>query len=97
MEQVHVGADGLTLLACPECGDERAFEQPPCQDGHGMDCPDRACVECGTAVFLDPPIFLDPSASSTPRPVASRPSRVGVARRDRPAGSPVRDQRYHVA
>ncbi|WP_047222613.1 MULTISPECIES: hypothetical protein [Protofrankia] len=54
MEQVLVGGDELTFLICPQCGDERGFEQPPCSDGHGADCPDRACVDCGTAVFLNP-------------------------------------------
>ncbi len=39
---------------CPTCGDERAFVQPPCVDGHtddGDQCPEWACAECGTAVF----------------------------------------------
>lgn len=39
------------LLYCPECGQERAFETPPCADEHGDDCPERICVECGLAVF----------------------------------------------
>jgi hypothetical protein len=40
---------------CPACGDERAFVQPPCTDGHtddGGDCPEWACAECGTAVVV---------------------------------------------
>jgi hypothetical protein len=24
-----------------------------CPDGHGSDCPERICVECGAAVVLD--------------------------------------------
>ena len=45
---------------CPSCGDERLFEVPPCPDGHGADCPERACVACGTALLVafvpaDPP------------------------------------------
>ena len=39
---------------CPACGDERAFVQPPCVDGHtddGGECPEWACADCGTAVF----------------------------------------------
>ncbi len=39
---------------CPACGDERAFVQPPCADGHtdeGGECPEWACADCGTAVF----------------------------------------------
>ncbi len=38
-------------LMCPECRDESAFEQPPCTDGHGHDCPEWYCVTCGFAVF----------------------------------------------
>jgi hypothetical protein len=38
---------------CPECGDERDFVQPVCEDGHGAgDCPEWACVDCGTAVWV---------------------------------------------
>ena len=39
---------------CAACGDERAFVQPPCADGHtddGGECPEWACADCGTAVF----------------------------------------------
>ena len=38
---------------CPTCGDECDFVQPPCIDGHtedGGECPEWACVECGTAL-----------------------------------------------
>jgi hypothetical protein len=41
-------------MYCPECADERPFEQPECLDGHGADCPERACVVCGMAVLLAP-------------------------------------------
>jgi hypothetical protein len=36
---------------CPGCRDERVVEQPPCADGH-LDCPEWACVECGTAIVV---------------------------------------------
>jgi hypothetical protein len=42
------------VWACATCGDEREFVQPPCVDGHtddGGECPEWACVDCGTAVF----------------------------------------------
>jgi hypothetical protein len=39
---------------CPRCGNERRFERPPCVDGHGADCPEWACVECGTAILVVP-------------------------------------------
>jgi hypothetical protein len=43
---------------CPSCGDERLFEAPPCIDGHGADCPELACLDCGYAVLLDPETVL---------------------------------------
>ncbi|MGH3344068.1 MAG: hypothetical protein ACRDPK_14605 [Carbonactinosporaceae bacterium] len=45
---------GTVALHCTDCGDERSFEQPPCSDGHGLDCPERCCVDCGAAVFVGP-------------------------------------------
>lgn len=45
-----------THLYCSACGDERLFEQPPCPDGHGAECPELACTGCGAAVLIgDPP------------------------------------------
>jgi hypothetical protein len=40
---------------CPLCGDSREFVQPPCLDGHtddGGECPEWACVDCGTALVV---------------------------------------------
>lgn len=40
---------------CPTCGDLRNFVQPPCVDGHtedGAECPEWACADCGTALFI---------------------------------------------
>ena len=37
---------------CAECSDERPFETPPCDDGHGLDCLDLACVDCGLAIVV---------------------------------------------
>ena len=37
---------------CAGCQDERGFEMPPCQDDHGLDCLDLACVECGHAIVV---------------------------------------------
>ena len=39
---------------CPCCGDERAFETPPCGDGHGPECAELACRDCGTALMVAP-------------------------------------------
>lgn len=46
---------GSQAWPCPTCGDVRAFVQPPCTDGHtddGGECPEWACADCGTAIFL---------------------------------------------
>lgn len=40
------------LRWCAGCAGEQLFEVPPCQDGHGLDCPDRACVSCGHALVV---------------------------------------------
>ena len=40
------------LRWCASCEGERAFEVPPCEDGHGLDCIDLACVDCGHAMVL---------------------------------------------
>ena len=46
------------LRHCPTCGEEREFETPPCLDDHGEECPELACLECGTALLvgLVPPV-----------------------------------------
>jgi hypothetical protein len=41
-------------LLCPDCAELRLVETPPCADGHGAECPERACCVCGAALFLDP-------------------------------------------
>lgn len=40
------------LRWCAVCTDERVFELPPCEDGHGEDCLDLSCVECGHAIVV---------------------------------------------
>ncbi len=37
---------------CAGCADDRLFEMPPCEDDHGFDCLDLACVECGHAIVV---------------------------------------------
>ena len=37
---------------CAVCNGKQLFEQPPCEDGHGDDCLDLACVMCGSALVL---------------------------------------------
>ena len=52
---------------CPGCRDLRVIEQPPCADGH-FECPEWACVECGTAIVVgwlaaDLPVAATPARS----------------------------------
>jgi hypothetical protein len=42
----------VLLLPCPECCETLTFEQPPCEDGHGFDCPEWICTGCGYAMLL---------------------------------------------
>jgi hypothetical protein len=57
------------LRTCPSCGGERPFEAPPCPDGHGADCPELACVECGTALLVAPQVPVRRShPPALPRP-----------------------------
>ena len=42
--------DRVQLRWCADCEGRTLFEVPPCEDGHGIDCLDMACVECGAAV-----------------------------------------------
>lgn len=40
------------VLWCTTCGDDVAFEQPGCLDGHGTDCPEWVCTQCGAALLV---------------------------------------------
>ncbi len=59
---------------CPTCESEQLFEAPLCQDGHGKNCPDLACVACGTALFV---VVISDTAS----PVAASARESANARR----------------
>jgi hypothetical protein len=48
-------SESLWIRHCSSCGDQRPFEQPPCADGHGGDCPEWACTECGGALLIGLP------------------------------------------
>lgn len=37
---------------CPSCESPQPVEVPPCADGHGETCPDRACTACGCALVI---------------------------------------------
>jgi hypothetical protein len=51
----------LGFVYCPTCCRECLTETPPCPDGHGERCPDRACVECGTALLCDITFYRPPN------------------------------------
>jgi len=38
-------------MRCPGCGDERAFQTPPCAE-HGSECTELACRDCGAALSV---------------------------------------------
>ncbi|KJE24733.1 hypothetical protein FF36_00736 [Frankia torreyi] len=81
MELVRVGSDDHIVLTCAECGEERPFEQPPCADGHGADCPEWACTECGAAVLVGPVQpggEVPPVARSAAHPRAGRETGAGA-------------------
>lgn len=44
----------LVELWCIACGQQRTFEPLDCADGHEVDCPERACTTCGSAVLIAP-------------------------------------------
>jgi hypothetical protein len=69
------GRENAMWLVCPECREESAFEQPPCAEGHGLDCPEWFCVTCGSAVFigaLEEAIFRSAPARSGRHPSRHR-------------------------
>lgn len=44
----------IELTWCPVCADETAVDLLPCPDSDGMDgleCAERVCASCSTAVF----------------------------------------------
>ncbi|MDL4820125.1 hypothetical protein [Actinomadura opuntiae] len=56
------------------------FEQPPCPDGHGAECPERVCVDCGAAVLVDPPLTAPgapPGRSAAGSAGGTEPRRAG--------------------
>ncbi|MDP9395858.1 MAG: hypothetical protein M3Q27_17030 [Actinomycetota bacterium] len=42
----------MTVRFCSVCASTRVFEPVPCTDGHGSDCPEVLCVECGYVVVV---------------------------------------------
>lgn len=52
LSEVRGTVDDMEIRWCGECRDERAFEVPPCEDGHDLNCFDLACVDCGFAIVV---------------------------------------------
>ncbi|MDQ3733745.1 MAG: hypothetical protein M3400_07060, partial [Actinomycetota bacterium] len=52
MELCTVAFADIASLTCRNCARTTEFEQPPCPDGHGSDCPEWYCTECGAATFV---------------------------------------------
>ncbi|MFC5183363.1 hypothetical protein [Actinomadura harenae] len=78
-------------MYCSTCGDERRFERTPCLDGHGADCPERACVECGAAVLAGPDATLGDPWIVTPgdRPLVTQSDPAPPSRAPVPGPVPV--------
>lgn len=55
----------LEFRWCAGCQADTPFEVPPCDDGHGADCIDLACVECGMAVVAG--LLLETTAPAAAR------------------------------
>ena len=56
-----------TTYNCPTCRRRRRFEQPPCREGHGSNCPEWVCTFCGTALFTDLELVLGAGRRHTTR------------------------------
>lgn len=39
-------------FSCRLCARRTEFEQPPCPDDHGPECPEWYCTECGEAALV---------------------------------------------
>ncbi len=48
---------GALTRHCSSCGTERTFQQPPCVDGHGDNCPEWSCVACGEVLLVGIPLI----------------------------------------
>ncbi len=51
----------MSVRYCSICTSTRVFEPVPCPDGHGGDCPELLCVECGYVVVIG--LVADPEAA----------------------------------
>lgn len=73
---VRGGCAPLTALAvCPDCASDAGFDRPECVDGHGSECPERACRACGAALLIGPAV----SSGPVPVPVHAQRELRGAA------------------
>jgi hypothetical protein len=59
-----VSSFAIDLHYCATCEAEALFEQPECGDGHGVDCPEWVCAQCGDALVLGFPLVAAPRRRS---------------------------------
>ncbi|MEJ5913196.1 hypothetical protein [Pseudokineococcus sp. 1T1Z-3] len=52
----------LDDLDCAVCGRDVPHELVECLDGHGEDCPDRVCTDCGSVLVVGSAPLLQRSA-----------------------------------
>lgn len=57
-------------LYCDVCEGTALFDAPPCVDGHGTDCPELICTDCGSAMLVS--AFAVPVTRLTARRQAAR-------------------------
>lgn len=57
----------LEFRWCAGCETDTPFEAPPCEDGHGLECLDLACVECGLALVAGVLLETTPATRVTAR------------------------------
>jgi hypothetical protein len=58
--------DLIFAADCPICGRSGTVVAPDsCPDGHDGACPDRICVDCCSALFVDPALREPASSHST--------------------------------
>ncbi len=49
----------VASFSCRNCARTTEFEQPPCRDGHGADCPEWYCTQCGAATIVGRDFIAD--------------------------------------
>lgn len=58
---------GNRELYCDGCQTTMLFEVPPCEDGHGQECPELVCTGCGAALLIATALLTPVVSSPAPR------------------------------